>query len=120
MYGDKIRIIREVRGFSQEYMADKLGIKQNTFSKIELNQQKLTANLLQKIADELGVSPVDILSNQPTIVNFEASACFQKELIAKIVECKDAEIATLKIIIGGLMKDKERLMNLLENIHKLP
>ncbi len=70
MYGEKIRMIRELRGFSQEYMANKLSMAQNTYSRIEKNQTKLTAELLDKVSKELGVSPVDILSNEPAIVNF--------------------------------------------------
>jgi transcriptional regulator with XRE-family HTH domain len=126
MYGDKIRTIRELRDFSQEYMADKLGIAQNTYSKIETNQTKLTAEMLKKVAEILGVSPVDILSNQPTIVNFEPNQgtqgiahiehfyTFQREFVEKMITSKDEEIATLKHIIEGLLKDKETLMRLLE------
>lgn len=65
MYGEKIKAIRNLRGFSQQYMADELGIEQNTYSKIETGLTKLTADTLKKIAGILGVSTADILSNQP-------------------------------------------------------
>ena len=48
MYGEKIRMIREIRNLSQEYMADQLGIKQNSYSKIENNQTKLTTEMFAK------------------------------------------------------------------------
>lgn len=126
MYGEKIRTIRELRGYSQEYVAGKLGIAQNTYSKIETNQAKLSAEMLQKLSKELGVSPIDILSQQPAIVNFESNQgtqgigyiehfySFQKELIDKIMAPKDSELLSLKQIIDTLLKDKERLMTLLE------
>jgi transcriptional regulator with XRE-family HTH domain len=126
MYGEKIRVIRELRGFSQEHMASELGIAQNTYSKIETNSSKLTAEMLQKVAEVLGVSPVDILSNQPTIVNFEPNQgtqgiahienfySYQREFVEKMVASKDSEIAHLKEIIDSLIKDKERLMDLLK------
>ena len=53
MHGQKIRIIRELRGFSQEYLANKLGIAQNSYSKIETNRTKLNTEMLTKIADSL-------------------------------------------------------------------
>lgn len=118
MYGEKIKIIRELRGFSQEYMANKLEVAQNTYSKIETGQTKLTAEMLKKISDLLGVSPVDILSNQPAIINFESNQgtqgighiehfyTFQREFVEKMVASKDSEIQHLKEIINGLIKDK--------------
>ncbi len=116
MYGEKIRLIREIRGFSQEYMADKIGIAQNSYSKIELNQSKLSAEVLEKIAKELGVSPVDILSQQPSIINLQPNHgaqgvehiehfyTFQREFVEKMVASKDAEIETLRTVISDLQK----------------
>src|SRR5665647_2062756 len=73
MYGNKIRALRMLRGFSQEYMADKLEINQTTYSRIETNQQKLTAETLEKLAGILGVSVTDITSNEPLIIQNNAS-----------------------------------------------
>lgn len=73
MYGNKIRSLRMLRGYSQEAMADKLGIQQTAYSRIETNQQKLTAELLEKIAAELGVSTADIMSPEPIIIQNNAS-----------------------------------------------
>ncbi len=46
-----IRKMREIRGYDQDYMAKQLGIKQNTYSRIETGEIKLTAERLEKIAD---------------------------------------------------------------------
>ena len=123
MYGEKIRMIREVRNYSQEYMADKLGIKQNSYSKIELNQTKLTAEMLQKIADVLQVSPLDIMNQQPAIINLqpnqgtqqaigniETFISSQKELIDKLLESKNGEIERL-------IEGNRQLMKMLEEKH---
>ena len=126
MYGEKIKTIRELRGFSQGYVADKLSIAQNTYSKIETGQTKLSADTLKKVAELLGVSPVDILSNQPAIVNFESNQCtqgighiehfytIQREFIEKMIASKDSEIQHLKEIIVGLLKDKEKILEYLK------
>lgn len=117
MYGDKIRMIRELRNFSQEYVAENLGIKQNSYSKIENNQTKLTAEMLQKISVFFGVSPMDIINQQPAIVNFQANqgtqqaighietfVSTQKELFEKIISSKDSEIIRLIKQVEDLMK----------------
>lgn len=114
MYGEKIRLIREMRGFSQENVAARLGIAQNTYSKIETNNSKLESGMLVKIADALGVSPMDILSSQPAIVNLQSNKgmqfgyvetviASQKELYEKIISGKEEEVARLNLIIEKLL-----------------
>ncbi|RYE59391.1 MAG: XRE family transcriptional regulator [Sphingobacteriales bacterium] len=113
MYGDKIRAFRIMRGFSQEYMADKLSIAQNTYSKYENNAEKLPFETLEKIADVLGVSVVDITSNEPIIINNQSSNqgaqgkiehfyTDQKELFEKVIASKDEEIKSLMEVITSL------------------
>lgn len=115
MHYEKIKTIRELRGFSQEYLADKLGIAQNTYSKIESGQTKLTADMLKNVAEILGVKPEDILSNQPAIINFEQNPitqsvfvenlyAYQREVVEKLIASKDNEIQNLKDIISNLIK----------------
>jgi transcriptional regulator with XRE-family HTH domain len=119
MYGEKIRLIREMRGFSQENVAAKLGIAQNAYSRIETNQTKLEAQMLTKIAEVLEVSPLDILSSQPAIINFQSNKgtqqsfgyvetviSGQKELYEKMLAGKDEEIARLNKIIEKLLAKK--------------
>jgi transcriptional regulator with XRE-family HTH domain len=127
MYGEKIKTIRELRGFSQEHIADKLGIAQNTYSKIERGHTKLSADTLTKVAKLLGISPVDILSNQPALINFEANQgkqnitgtenflAYERELVQKIIASKDDEIQHLEDIITGLLKDKEIMFEHFKN-----
>jgi len=126
MYGQKIRAIRELRNFSQEYMADKLSIKQNSYSKIENSQIKLSTEMLQKISEVLEVSPMDIMNFQPEISNFtypqqgyryiQSFVSDQKDTFEKVIISKDKEIERLHQLIEILLKDKERIMNLLEKI----
>lgn len=41
MLGNKIRKIRTLKGYSQEYISDKLKISQSAYSDIETNKSKL-------------------------------------------------------------------------------
>ena len=71
MYGAKITSIRLARGYTQDYIEEKLGIPQNAYSKIERDEKtKLDDILLGKIAETLGVSMDDIKSPTPIVMNF--------------------------------------------------
>ncbi len=118
MYGNKIRSLRLLRGYSQEYMATELDITQTTYSRIETDKQKLTAPMLERLADVLGVSVPDITSNEPLIIQNNASNygaqgrienffADQKELYQKMIDSKDKEI-------DRLTKQVESLMRLIE------
>ena len=113
MYGNKIRSLRLLRGYSQEYMASELDMNQTSYSRIETDKQKLTATALEKIASLLGVSVADITSNEPLIIQNNASNygaqgkienfyADQKDLFEKLIASKDDEIKNLKDVIHSL------------------
>jgi transcriptional regulator with XRE-family HTH domain len=56
-----IRQKREQRNYTQEYLAYKLSISQNAYSKIELGYTKITVERLFQIADVLEFDVVDLL-----------------------------------------------------------
>jgi transcriptional regulator with XRE-family HTH domain len=73
MYGNKIRLIRIARGLVQENVAEQLGVAQNTYSKIETNQCKITESQLVQLAKIFGVNKEDLTSMEPIIMNFHHS-----------------------------------------------
>ena len=121
MYGEKIRMFRLLRGFDQNYMANKLDISQNAYSRMETNiTKKISVDVLSKIAEVLGISIVDLQSQMPIIIqnhqsnlgtqgngntiNFYES---QKELMDKLLASKDALIKNQEAEIKAL-KSKTR------------
>lgn len=58
---DNIRKLRESRNYSQEYMAGKLYISQNTYSKLELGYTALTLERLILIAGILNVNIISLV-----------------------------------------------------------
>ena len=60
MIGNKIKNIRELKNFTQEYMAEKLDISQAAYSKMEKGDTKISQDKLNKIAEILEVNPDDI------------------------------------------------------------
>ncbi|WP_079243031.1 MULTISPECIES: helix-turn-helix domain-containing protein [Chryseobacterium] len=62
MIGNKIKNIRELKNFTQEYMAEKLDISQAAYSKLEKGDIKVSSDKLSQIAKILDVNPEDITS----------------------------------------------------------
>ena len=89
---EKIRKIREIKGYSQEYMALQLKMSQNNYSRIELDQQnKLSLDRLQEIANVLELTQWTYL--------ILTSVMFSKVLrIAKQVEKQKAGYSTTKVL----------------------
>ena len=48
--GDKIRIVREKRGYSQEQLAEKMDINRSTISKIENGKFSITVDYLVRFS----------------------------------------------------------------------
>lgn len=57
----KIKQIRELKNFTQEYVAQKLGLSTRAYSKIETGETQLTINRLNEISAILGVGPIEVL-----------------------------------------------------------
>jgi len=57
-----IRKIREYRDYTQDYLAAKLKISQNAYSKIELGYSKLTIERLFQIASILDIEVTHLLT----------------------------------------------------------
>lgn len=58
--GLKIKKIRELKNYKQEYMADKLGISQSAYSRYENMETEVSEDMLKQIAEVLEVTPEQI------------------------------------------------------------
>ena len=63
MPGHVIRKYREMRNFSQKYVAAKMGISQNSYSKIENNITQLTVHHVKELSKILDVPITDLLND---------------------------------------------------------
>ncbi|RTL57164.1 MAG: XRE family transcriptional regulator [Sphingobacteriales bacterium] len=64
MPGTVIRKFRESKRLTQEYVAGRMGISQNAYSKIENNITQLTVNHLKKLSDILEVPMSDLMKDE--------------------------------------------------------
>lgn len=66
--GSKIKMQRELSNYTQEYVADYLGISQASYSRIERNQNKISVEKLELVATLFGVSIVDFFIDYPVVL----------------------------------------------------
>ena len=114
--GFNIRKIREKKGFSQDYVAEQLGINQSTYGKLEKDASKMSFERLSKIAEVLEADLSTILdigkkntfNNQTnqgngyveTINNDYKSMIEElKEAYEKMLTIKDEQITLLKSLL---------------------
>ena len=132
MTGQKLRLLREYRNYSQEYIAEKLGITQNAYSRIENNQTRLTAERLEKLAAILKISMIELLSEKEPVIHFAGIPVTSppperdehwkemientRQLYGQVIVGKDEKIAHLENEITFLRKERDRFIRLLEKL----
>lgn len=67
--GEKVRKVRELKGFSQEYVAQQLKISQKAYSDMERGKTKLDFGRVEQIAEALEIDPM-------VIITFDEKALF--------------------------------------------
>jgi transcriptional regulator with XRE-family HTH domain len=66
--GHKIKKLRELRNLTQEHMANSLGLSQSAYSRMELGETEITFSKLEKISEELGMKPEEIIAFNESMV----------------------------------------------------
>lgn len=96
----KIKKYREMKNYTQEYMADKLNISQNTYSKIESGGIKLTVDRLKQIADILETPLEEIIHGENQVYNFHNSNIekFYGYIESLQEDNKELTMTTIKIL----------------------
>jgi len=114
--GLTIRKLREQKGFSQDFVAEKLGINQSTYGKLERDVSNITLSRLFKIANVLDEDIATLLdigkknifnsqSNQGNgyveTINNDHNAMFAELKLAyeKMLAVKDEQIKLLKSLL---------------------
>ncbi len=116
--GHKIKKLRELRNLTQEHMAKSIGISQGAYSRIELGESEVTYSKLEKISEELGMKPEEVIAfneslvfnvmNNQTgnglVINNNQISEEDKNLYIQQINLLKEENAYLKKVIDGLLK----------------
>lgn len=68
MLGAKLRHFRDKKNYSQEYMAEHLGVTQSTYSRWEAGEVIPKLDMLKRAAELLEVSEQQLLTSEPLIL----------------------------------------------------
>ena len=60
MLGSRIKVLRNAKNFTQEQIADKIGISRQKYARIENGVNSITLDTLSKVAEVLDVTVGDI------------------------------------------------------------
>ena len=66
--GHKIKKLREIKNLTQEHMAKSIGITQGAYSRMELGETEITYTKLEKISEELGMKPEEVIAFNESLV----------------------------------------------------
>ena len=65
-----LKILREIKDYKQEEIANVLGISQNTYSRLERNPKNLTSEQAQKLAEFYNINIADLLTESTPTITF--------------------------------------------------
>jgi transcriptional regulator with XRE-family HTH domain len=123
---EKIRLIRETKGFTQEQVAEKLGVSPSAYGDIERGENDPKLSKLAKIAEIFEMSLADLVDlGEKGILNInfnnrgkQCTLIFGSSVTDKEMELKDKELALKDKEIelkNEKINDLNRIIALLEN-----
>jgi transcriptional regulator with XRE-family HTH domain len=117
--GQKIKKLRELKNFTQEFMAKELNLSQSAYSKIESGETDIPYSRLEEVAQVLGMRPEDVVAfNEHMVFNVMHNqtgnglviqnqlAPGEKKLYEEQIELLKKEIEYLKSVLDKVLNDK--------------
>lgn len=115
--GHKIKKLRELKNLTQEHMAKSIGISQGAYSRMELGETEITYSKLERISEELGMKPEEIIAfneslvfnvmNNQTgnglVINNNQISEIEKNMYEQQIDLLKDENTYLKKVIDGLL-----------------
>lgn len=100
---EKIRLFREAKSWTQEEMAEKLGLSPSGYAKLERGQTQLHLARLQELANIFGIDPIELLQSS------------ESNLVCQITEGDHNQGHNYYSGDQGLIMEVEKLKLQLEN-----
>ena len=113
-----IRVIREIKGLSQEYMAMKLHMSQSAYAKIERTETRLTVDRLQSICVILEIDIPQLFREAQILNRLQGTNKTALSLPAKESPQYESKIDRLKDELLLLKEERKRLLRILEQVSR--
>ena len=109
--GENIRKVRDLKGFSQQALAESIGLSQKQLSRIETNQVSPTFDTLEKICEALGITLKNLLQfNEDLVFNNVVETQNGGEFIAY----NNTDIKQIENLYKQLLVEKDKIISMLE------
>lgn len=117
--GQKIKKLRELKNLTQGHVADKLGITQSNYSKMEMGKQDIPFSKLEEIAGVLDMSVESVIGfNENLIFNMKGNrkanglvinqvSVMEKRIYDEYIDSLKTENLYLKNMIEKLLGKKQ-------------
>ena len=114
----KIKLLREVHNYTQDYVAEFIDVAQNTYSLMEKGETKLTVDRLEKLAKLYKMELVDMIRlNEQTYIHtitHSQGVCSQHVTINHQMPEEEREL--YKSTIERLERENEKLHKLIDKL----
>jgi len=118
-FSKKLKILREVNNYTQEYVARVLEISQNAYSLLEKGTTKITLDRIEVLAELYKTTPAELISVTETIYNGNTVASemmhsnippnlssFEKRMYEQTISRLEIDIEKLYNLINQLATNK--------------
>lgn len=100
----KLKEIRKQLGFSQEDIANQLGVHNTTYGNWELGKTEPDIDNLVKLSKIFRTSIDHLLGLETEIINIKSLGDSEAYLIKKILKMNELELAKTRAYVTGLME----------------
>jgi len=119
-FSKKLKILREINNYTQEYVARVLDISQNAYSLIEKGTTKITLDRIEVLAELYKTSPSELINindnfyNNPTGVESQHSnippslSSFEKRMYEQTISRLEIDIEKLYNLINQLASNMSK------------
>lgn len=121
--GTKLRKLREEQGFSQEYVANEIGISQSTYYKLEAEQIRLTVERAKQLAKLYEIDPEYFYTSEASAIYYNNGQGHYQNSIHNIEKYESISdklnielFSLLKEELLQSRKERERFALLIENL----
>ena len=105
LIGQKIKAIRDLKGFKQDYVSEKLGISSGHYSNIENGHKTCTLYILIKLCQILDTTPNEILSDCVSL-NHDEKETFIVEMQRSLKADEKEFLVAFQMILNKYLEDK--------------
>jgi len=102
---ENIKILRESKGYSQEYMADLIGITQSAYARFERGATKTDLKTVSLVAQTLEMNLIDLITYPEKYINVKDASkdipALEPEVILQVKIKGDLKKQVLKTTFGS-------------------